>query len=287
VFDVLERAARAESTVLIQGESGTGKELAAQAIHAASPRAAGPFVVVDCSALAPSLAESELFGHERGAFTGAVAARTGAFEEASGGTVLLDEIGELPLELQPKLLRALQMRQVRRVGATAYRDIDVRVVASTHRNLARMADEGTFRDDLYYRLAVVVVTLPPLRQRTEDIPLLARELARQIRPNEPVTLDASIVAALAAYAWPGNVRELRNALERLLVLGEAPEGLAPVSDVLAYHDARRRALDAFERSYCRELLETSGGVVARAAERAGLSRQMLHRLLRRHGVEGG
>jgi two-component system response regulator GlrR len=292
VFDVMDRAARGDATVLLLGESGTGKELLAEALHARSPRAEGPMVVVDCSALTSSLAESELFGHVRGAFTGADAHRAGAFEEASGGTLFLDEIGELPLDLQTVLLRALDAREVKAVGSDRYRPVDVRVVAATHRDLTRAVAEGAFRADLFYRIAVVKVTVPPLRQRREDIPLIAREIVRRLRPgSDPdALLSPSALAAFSAYAWPGNVRELRNAIERLLVVGD-PGDLAGQADGAegeddTYAAARRRAIDRFEREYVAARLQESGGVTTQAAARAGISRQMFHRLARRHGVQG-
>ena len=287
VFDILERAAAVDSTVLLLGESGTGKEVLAESLHARSTRSDGPFVVVDCAALPPGLAESELFGHVQGAFTGASEDRAGALEEASGGTLFLDEIGELPLDLQPVLLRALDARQVRAVGADRYRPIDVRVVAATHRNLQREVEEGRFRADLFYRLSVVTVTVPPLRHRREDVPLLARALCAQLRPDSDPDelLSASMRAALAAHDWPGNVRELRNAIERILVLGD-PGELAPAPGPESYHEARRRVLDTFEREYVRARLAECGGVMAQAATRAGISRQMFHRLARRHGRDG-
>ncbi|HUS67497.1 MAG TPA: sigma 54-interacting transcriptional regulator [Kofleriaceae bacterium] len=292
VFELMDRAARGDATVLLLGESGTGKELLAEALHARSPRAEGPLVVVDCSALTSTLAESELFGHVRGAFTGADAHRAGAFEEASGGTLFLDEIGELPLEMQSVLLRALAEREVKAVGSDRYRPVDVRVVAATHRDLTRAVAEGAFRADLFYRIAVVKVTVPPLRQRREDIPLIAREIVRRLRPGaDPDSLLApGVLAAFSAYAWPGNVRELRNAIERLLVVGDAGDLIARADGDggagEGYAAARRRAIDRFERDYVAARLEEAGGVTAQAAARAGISRQMFHRLVRRHGVLG-
>ncbi|HEY7957736.1 MAG TPA: sigma 54-interacting transcriptional regulator [Polyangia bacterium] len=289
LWALLAQAAPTDSTVLIEGESGSGKELVAEGLHAASPRAQGPLVVIDCGALAPSVVESELFGHERGAFTGADRARAGALEEATGGTLFLDEVGELSPELQVKLLRALEAREVRRLGADRPRAIDVRVVAATHRRLERCVAEGSFRADLYYRLAVIRVRVPPLRHRREDVLLLAQHfLSRLERSGDPeAVLSPAVSAALTAYDWPGNVRELRNVVERLATVGEldthvreknrAPDG---------YHEARQTALDRFERDYCQALLAWSGGVVAKAAERAGISRQMLHRLLKKHDLRG-
>jgi DNA-binding NtrC family response regulator len=288
LFALLAQAADADSTVLLEGESGTGKEVLAEALHRASSRRERPFVVIDCGALAPSLVESELFGHEKGAFTGADRARIGALESASGGTLLLDEIGELPLEQQTKLLRALEAREVRPLGAARPRAIDVRIVAATHRPLARLTAEGKFRSDLFYRLAVIKLKIPALRDRAEDILPLARRFLAEIKPG----LDASkllsepIAAALAAHRWPGNVRELRNVIERLTLLGELATELRARAPLADYESARRNALDQFERDYCAQLLAEAGGNVSRAADAAGLSRQMLHRLLRKHDLRG-
>jgi DNA-binding NtrC family response regulator len=287
VFGLLERAAASDATILIGGETGTGKTAAARAVHELSARRDAPFGVVDCASIAPSLLESELFGHERGAFTGADQARVGALEAASGGTVFLDEIGELPMDLQPKLLRFLDERSVRPVGATRRRQVDVRIVAATHRSLRLLVNEGSFRSDLYYRLAVVEVTLPPLRARPEDLDLLvdriAQELALEDALRERLVSPASL-RELASKSWPGNVRELRNTIERRAVLGAD----APLDDEIRhgpsapYAVARREALERFERSYVEALLAEHGGNVARAADAAGLDRTYLNRLLRRH-----
>ena len=289
LFALLEQAAGADSTVLLEGESGTGKEVLAEALHRASPRAERPFVVVDCGALAANLVESELFGHEKGAFTGADRARSGALEEAHGGTLFLDEIGELPLEQQVKLLRALEARQVRRVGATREKPIDVRVIAATHRRLEGLVAAGQFRADLYYRLAVIKVHVPALRERAEDILPLARRFLAELKPSlDPsALLSDAISTALVAHQWPGNVRELRNVVQRLVLVGElATDVRAPVAPP-EYDPARRQALDDFEREYCRAILAHAGDNVSRAAAAAGLSRQMLHRLLRKHDLRGG
>jgi DNA-binding NtrC family response regulator len=292
LYSVLERAASGDSTILLEGESGTGKEVIAESIHAASSRRAGPFQVVDCASIPATLMESELFGSRAGAFTGAARDRTGAIEEAEGGTLFLDEVGELPLDMQPKLLRALERKQVKAVGSSRFVDVNFRVVAATNRDLRKLVDEGKFREDLFYRLAVVRVTVPPLRHRREDVPLLARHFLNQLRPaaRPDGALTQSVLAALCSYAWPGNVRELRNAVERLVALGDlAPvPQLDPASrpDALGeYHVARRGVLERFERSYCQALLDQAGGVIARAAERSGISRQMFHRLVRKHGIE--
>jgi two-component system, NtrC family, response regulator GlrR len=295
VFSQLEKVAASDVTVLIEGETGTGKEGVAQSIHDASPRANGPCVVVDCGAIPANLLESELFGHEAGAFTGAADRRIGAFEDASGGTLVLDEIGELPLELQPKLLRALEAREIRRVGGRAPIQCDLRIVAATNRDLRSEVNRGTFRADLYFRLAVVKIELPALRERAADIPLLVEHLLRDIgAPAEAIAdlTQPAFVAELAAAPWPGNVRELRNHLEQCVVFGErrspgAPATPHPASSVDAsvpYEVARRQAIDAFERDYVTALLDRAGGNVARAARDAGVNRAYLHRLLRRHGL---
>jgi DNA-binding NtrC family response regulator len=297
-FAVLERVAPMETTLLIEGETGTGKEVIARAVHAHSPRAAGPFAVVDCGAIPLNLVESELFGHEKGAFTGATDARAGAFEQAATGTLLLDEIGELPIDVQPKLLRALESREIKRVGANRPTPLDVRLIAATHRDLAEEVRAGRFREDLFYRLAVVRVRLPALRERREDIPALAREIARRVRPDaDPASwLGDDVIAMLLAHHWPGNVRELRNVLERLATLPGAAalpldevgggDGSAAALVDLGYHEAKGRVLDRFERAYLGALLAREGGVIARAAERAGVPRQTFHRLIRKHGLRG-
>ncbi|HEY0987467.1 MAG TPA: sigma 54-interacting transcriptional regulator, partial [Kofleriaceae bacterium] len=292
VFAQLDKIAASDATVLIEGETGTGKEGAAAAIHDASPRADGPFIVVDCGAIPPNLVESELFGHEPGAFTGAVDRRIGAFEQASGGTLFLDEIGELPPELQPKFLRVLESREIRRVGATAALRCDLRIIAATNRDLRAEVNRGTFRADLYYRLAVVKLSLPPLRERPGDIALLAHHLLAKLGapPATLATLTApDYLATLAAAPWPGNVRELRNHLEQCAVFGErqlpAAAAAAPHTDAAEpYEIARRRALDAFERSYLTRLLDRTGGNVMAASRDASVNRAYLYRMLRRHGL---
>jgi transcriptional regulator with PAS, ATPase and Fis domain len=298
VFSILERVAPTEVTVLLEGESGTGKELAAEGIHAASPRAEDPFVVFDCGAVARELVESALFGHVKGAFTGAVAGATGVFEEADGGTLFLDEIGELPLDLQPKLLRALEKREVRRVGTSKSRTVDVRIVAATNRSLEAEVNAGRFRGDLYYRLAVVKLTLPPLRSRPDDIPFLTHHFLRLFaRPGAaPPVLSDRVVEVLSSRPWPGNVRELRNAVERALSIA-GPEAFAtshpskplqPGGDevdlTLPYHVARDRVLDAFERRYLDAALRRNDGNVSAAAREAGVSRKLIQRMSRRHGI---
>ncbi len=298
LYGVLEKIAPTDSSVLILGETGTGKELVARAVHDASPRAKFPFVVVDCGAIAENLIESELFGHVRGAFSGALTDRRGLFEEANGGTLFLDEIGELPPALQPRLLRVLETFEVRRVGANTSRQVDVRVVAATNRSLARSINLGTFRDDLYYRLAVVEIELPPLRARPEDIPLLAEVFYRRYA-GENEKPPPELLASLSSRAWPGNVRELRNFIERSVSLGyssssppataprraeaEAPaEALVPVH--LPLKDARAAWTEQFELLYVRALLAKTGGNVTRAAELAGINRRSLQRLIASLGI---
>jgi DNA-binding NtrC family response regulator len=298
VFEVLDRAARTDATVLLEGETGTGKELAAEAIHRASPRADGPLVVVDCGSLPPDLIESELFGHERGAFTGADRRRLGAFESAAGGTLFLDEIGELRLDLQPKLLRVLERREVKRLGSEEVRAVDVRVLAATHRDLRTEVNAGRFRSDLYYRLAVLRVALPPLRERVEDLPDLVEALLDAQLGAEAAT-DAgaarlrtpAVRAQLRAAAWPGNVRELRNYVERVVALGEgvgppgddadADDELPPIDIGQPFGPLRERWTAYFERRYLRQLLAATGGKIKTAARQAGISRLQLYRNLER------
>jgi DNA-binding NtrC family response regulator len=303
VFSVLERAAAADATVLIEGESGTGKELAARSLHAASSRRAGPYVVFDCGSVPPELAESELFGHKKGAFSGAVSDRTGAFQRADGGTLCLDELGELPLELQPKLLRVLETGEIRAVGSDAPRKVDVRLVASTNRDLHAESKRGRFRADLYYRLEVVRVRLPPLRQRPEDIPgLVARLLAGKVGGDDKIT--GPNLRKLVSYAWPGNVRELRNAITRALTLAAPPVtfdklifNLGPASSApatigaelpgmstnLPYKEAKEQLVETFDRLYVTTLLDRNQGNVTKAAAAAGLSRKHLHDLIKKIG----
>src|SRR5690349_9663329 len=235
IFGLIERIAPTDATVLIEGETGTGKDMVARTLHQLSPRAEHPFIVVDCGAVAGTLIESELFGHEKGSFTGAVAARQGAFEMASGGTVFLDELGELSLDLQPKLLRVLEQRELRRVGGTKTIKVDLRVIAATRKDLRSEVEKGKFREDLYFRLNVVPITAPALRERREDIPLLIDSMLKKLEGGSgSIQLSEQTRAALMAHDWPGNVRELRNVIERALALGADPGMLvAPLGPEIA------------------------------------------------------
>lgn len=297
VFALLQRAAQSDATVLIEGETGTGKEGAAESVHLHSKRRDGPFIVVDCGAMPGNLLESELFGHERGAFTGAHAQRIGAFEEASGGTIFLDEIGELPSDLQPKLLRVLEQKQVRRVGSNRHQTADVRVVAATNRDLRARVNDGGFRSDLYYRLAVVTVPLPPLRERLDDIPLLVDHFRGQLAVSDADAeqlFTPEFILRLQRSAWPGNVRELRNFLERCVVMQQSLplEASAPshssaslnVDPRLSYSEAKRSVLDRFEHDYLDAVLRLHDGNVSAAARSAGMDRPYMYKLLHRHGL---
>lgn len=306
LFALLARVAATHETVLLLGESGTGKELLARAIHDASPRAGGPFAVLDCSATVPTLMESELFGYVRGAFTGAVQSTAGVFEAARGGTVFIDELGELPLDLQPKLLRALESRQIRRVGANEWTPIDVRIVAATHRDLRARVADGTFRMDLYYRLAVVEGLVPPLRERREDIDLLVQHFL-QAQGRSLAELPPNTLAMLRSHDWPGNVRELRNAVAvafalsaedeeidvaaHLGALSEGPAATTAGAGNIAisfrgrpFQEAKRDVLARFERDYFAALADDSKGNVSEMARRAGMERAHVRAYLRRHGI---
>ena len=291
VFATLAKAARSDATLLVSGETGTGKELAAEAVHAASARRDGPFVIVDCGAIPATLIESELFGHERGAFTGATSSREGAFEAARGGTIFLDEVGELPLDLQPKLLRALEGKHVKRVGGNEHVNVDARVIAATNRNLRTEVNERRFRADLYYRLAVVEVRVPPLREHPSDIPLLVESILESLgvadRPEANILRSESALAALQKNPWPGNVRELRNHVERSIALQVHPD--APIAEPAKAKSpelkaARQSFVREFERRYLEQLLDEHGGNVSAAARTAGVDRRYLYRLLWRHGL---
>ncbi len=291
VYKTAARVASTDATVLIQGESGTGKELVARAIHTASPRASGPFVAVDCGAIAEGVLESELFGHARGAFTGAQVARRGLFEEAHHGTLFLDEIGDIGPNLQARLLRALQEGTIRRVGANEPIAVDVRVVAATNRDLESAVKQGSFRADLYYRLHVVSIVIPPLRERPEDIPLLAEHFAQKHGRAEGSAISAEARELLVAHDWPGNVRELENVIARALALNpsgvvlpeDLPDGLRsarPVPVTMPLHDTSDRPpLAEIERRYASQVLLETGGNKTRAAEILGIDRKTLYRIL--------
>jgi DNA-binding NtrC family response regulator len=298
IFEKLRKAAPTDLTVLILGETGTGKELVAQAIHQASSRANKPFVVVDCGAIPPSLAESALFGHERGAFTGAVDKRISPFVEADGGTIFLDELGELPLDVQPKLLRALAEQRVKAVGSNNYRPVNVRVIAATRRDLVREVNAGTFRSDLYFRVAQLRVELPALRERLEDIPALVRKMMSDIGDKnayQRITNDS--LERLMRHDWPGNVRELRNVLSVALAFGkEGPLDLAQhLAPLVAasestpvrgrtFQDAKREVLARFEREYFTALYAECNGNVSEIGRRAAMERAHVRGYLRRHGI---
>ena len=298
LFADLSRIAPTDLTLLIEGETGTGKELVAESVHRNSARANGPYVVFDCSAVMPTLAESELFGHERGAFTGAVATRAGVFEQADGGTIFLDELGELPKDLQPKLLRVLEKREVRRLGSQRVIPVDVRLIAATNRNTAVEVTRGNFREDLYFRVAAAHVHVPPLRDRMEDLPLLVEHFLSMANPPRYLTdVPPQVWEMFLAHRWPGNVRELKNAVQRFLVTPERPLHLShdettPIASVhnasqapfLALRVARRQASDSFERTYLESLLARAESNVTRAAAIAEVSRQMIQKLMRKHGL---
>ena len=304
VYRLLEQAAGLDITVLLGGETGTGKELAARAIHYHSTRKERRFVPVNCGALPPDLVESELFGHARGAFTGAATAKAGLFEEAEGGTIFLDEIGELPLGTQVKLNRVLQEREIRRVGDNVAIKVDVRVIAATHRDLKTEVQAGRFREDLFYRLNVFPIRLPPLRERAEDVPLLASHFlekhARAMR-REIGGFDPDALRLLASHPWPGNVRELENAIERAVAIASgssilsrdlpaelasqaSPPSTGPALAAMPYREVVEQAQDRVSRQYLTALLTEFHGNVTRAAARAGLERESLHRLLKKHGL---
>lgn len=289
LFERLAKAAASEATVLVQGETGVGKELVARALHSASSRAKGPFVVVDCGAIPEALFESELFGHVRGAFTGADRPRDGAVDAAQGGTLFMDEIGELPLSVQPKVLRMLESKTVRRVGESVQRPVDVRVVCATHRDLSRMVAVGSFREDLWFRVAVLLLSVPPLRERREDIPLLVERFA------QGRALDAALVQEMSGMPWSGNARELRNHVERVLTFGrdETPRveehkksGNESSRDSLEqpYREAREELLEALEKRYLVGLLERERWNVTSVAERMEMTRTHIHRLMKKHAL---
>ncbi len=311
IFGILERIAPTNASVIIEGETGTGKDLVAQAIHLNSARRSRPFVVVDCSAIAPNLIESELFGHEKGSFTGAIKSRRGAFEEAHGGTIFLDEIGELGSDLQPKLLRALEQRQIKRVGGNNMIDIDVRVICATNRNLRTEVTEGRFREDLYYRLSVVKIILPPLRERPEDVPVIVEKILRDGKFNRQTDgalrvtrVEDDALKVLQRYQWPGNIRELVNTLERASSFvedhtitrahldfifsqmeheEEGTERLV-VDKQLPFKEAKQRLLEVFEKEYLEDLLERNHHNLSAAAREAGIDRKHIRNLLKKYNI---
>ncbi len=287
VLEAIETVAPTDATVLITGESGTGKELVARAIHRLSPRRFHPFVVIHCGALPETLLESELFGHEKGAFTGAQYRRKGKFEIADGGTVFLDEIGDISLKTQTDLLRVLQDHQITRIGSTQPIQVDFRCIAATHRNLEQLIAEGSFRPDLYYRLNVFRIELPPLRQRPDDIPLLVEHFVRKFsqQMNKPIVRVApEAMALLQAHPWPGNVRELENAVERAMVVAQGPE-LRVQDFTLKLQDSERepQTLEEVERAHILKVLEECGGNQTRAAQILDIDRVTLHNKLKRYG----
>jgi transcriptional regulator with GAF, ATPase, and Fis domain len=327
LYAVLEKIAPTATTVVIEGETGTGKEVVAQTIHQLSPRASGPMMVFDCGAVPDNLIESELFGHEKGSFTGAIMTRQGLFEMAHGGTLFLDELGELPIDLQPKLLRALEQREIRRVGSNKPIKVDVRIIAATNRNLEDEVKAGRFRQDLFYRLSVVRLFLPPLRERADDLPLLIKlflaEAQYNKRPDGSQKVSQVSRAAmdlLTAYKWPGNVRELVNTVERAVSFAEGdiieprdlPEtvrgeeqaprapgaaglggmpGASPLSAMpdsdSTFKDAKERWVSSFERDYIVTLLKKNKGNISHAAREADIDRKYFRKLMRKYGIEGG
>jgi len=305
VVSMLERAARSDAPVLILGESGTGKELLAHHLHDRSTRAGRPFVPVDCATVPAELFESELFGHRKGAFTGAAQNRVGLFQVADGGTLFFDELGELPLPFQPKLLRALQEKSIRPVGSTEQVAVSVRIVAATNRDLQQEVDDGRFRQELFYRLDVVRIVVPPLRERLEDVDGLAQHFLSRLGAGAGIdTLSAEAAAALQSFHWPGNVRQLRNVIERACALGHGPElrledlpeevrsGLASTPDAGdgaagSFQAMKTRKIAALENAYLQGLLKKHNGNVTHCAEEAGMTRSALQKLMQKHGIKSG
>ena len=304
IFGLIKKIAPLDVSVIIQGETGTGKELVARAIHELSGRTKGPMEVLDCGAIPPNLIESELFGHEKGAFTGALAGRPGAFERAHGGTIFLDELGELRLDLQPKLLRVLENREVRRVGGNDVIEVDCRVIAATNRDLVKEIQAGNFREDLYFRLSVITVQLPPLRQRRDDIPLILKQALADpelVGKHGKKRFSAEALGLLMSYAWPGNVRELMNVLSHVLtfsegeevlashlpprVRGQAREGPLPFNEHLSFKDAKEQLLENFEREYVTSVLTRCEGNLSRAARESGLHRKSIERLVKKYQLD--
>ena len=303
IFGLLKRVAPMDVSVIVTGETGTGKELVARALHDESPRRKKPFVVLDCGSIPENLIESELFGHEKGAFTGATSSREGAFERADSGTIFLDEIGELRIDMQPRLLRVLENHEVRRVGGSQVASVDVRVVVATNRDLAKDVEDGAFREDLYFRLGIIHVQLPPLRARPDDVPwLIEHALSRQevVKKHGHKRVTPKAMAILQSYAWPGNVRELVNVVSHLLTFSDGvevdvahlpPRLLEQGEKQLAhppfpgFHDAKERVLVKFEREYLANLLERCGGNLSLAARESGLHRKSIERLARKYRLD--
>ena len=290
LFFVLDRAIGAETSVLLEGETGTGKTLIAETLHAHGARAGKPFVVVDCGAVSAPLIESALFGHERGSFTGAIDRKRGMFEAANGGTIFIDEIGELPLELQPRLLRVLESKTVTPIGSSRSLKLDVRILAATNRDLRAEVNRGTFRSDLFYRIATLRVRVPPLRERPEDLALLVDQFYRELSGTDDAP-PGELIAAALRHRWPGNVRELRNFVERSVVLGNVAAADQPLGAPAAgeaapsFRDAKARATSAWEATWLAELVQRYGGNLSRAARAAQMDRNHLRELLQRHRLD--
>jgi two-component system response regulator HydG len=295
LYPLIERIAASDIPVVIEGETGTGKEVLAESLHEQGARASGPFVVFDCTTVAATLMEATLFGHERGAFTGALTATPGLFEQADGGTLFIDEIGDLDISLQAKLLRAIERAEVRRIGGKGWTRVDVRVIAATRRDLDREVQAGRFRDDLFFRLAVARIEIPPLRRRRKDIALLAGSFWQEMR-GAPAALTGDLLKRLEDYDWPGNVRELRNAVAQRIALGDlaspsrgagtaVPASPDPLADIIAkdlpFPIARERAMEVFEERYVQHVLAQNGGNVTRAAHAAGIGRRYFQRIRER------
>jgi DNA-binding NtrC family response regulator len=301
VFGVLEKVARTPLSILILGETGCGKEVVARSVHDASDRKGKPFVVVDCGSIPATLAESLLFGHEKGAFTGATERKKGALQEADGGTLFLDELGELPLDLQPKLLRALAERQIKRVGSNTVEPIDVRVLAATRRDLGAEMNAGRFRSDLFFRIAQVRVELPPLRERKDDLPLLVTEVCKRVgKPDAAQAVLDWIESRLGGYDWPGNVRELVNVAQVAATLADTPEAIDDVLTLArdaqgdeargpqtAFAEAKKTAIASFERDYFTQLSKGAKGNVSEMARQSGMERHHVRAYLRKYGIEKG
>ena len=307
VFEMMNKVTKTDANVLIIGETGTGKELIARAIHANSRRYAKPFIPIDCASFPEHLLEDELFGHEKGAFTGAYKTKKGLFEVADGGTVFLDEIGDMGINLQAKLLRVIQERQLRRVGGTSFIDVDVRILSATNKDLKEAVEKGSFRKDLFYRLNVITIHLPPLRKRREDIPLLVDHFVQQCASDmgkKVSRIDCEVYSILQSYEWPGNVRELKNVIERAITLmdGEIltpaylPDYIlqekmkqdlitsTPIFNRYSYKEAKERWIAAFEKEYLSRLLREARGNISLAAQRAGLNRRTIYRLMKRYNL---